>query len=111
MSEADKNFADIVDKVQKIRDRVYRLYRDDVDSMIQSSQPSEQQIEHLLDQLLDFCGDVRFLELFKKLCRYAYCRYPHLVTDYITLYRSQYEEGCETDETAKESARNYGDIP
>ena len=38
MSEADKNFADIVDKVQKIRDRVYRLYRDDVDSMIQSLQ-------------------------------------------------------------------------
>ena len=111
MSEADKNFADIVDNVQKIRDRVYRLYRDDVDSMIQSSQPSEQQIEHLLDQLLDFCGDVRFLELFKKLCRYAYRHYLHLVTDYITLYRSQYEEGCETDETAKESARNYGDIP
>ena len=111
MSEANKNFADIVDKVQKIYDSAYRLYRDDVDSMIQSSQPSEQQIEHLLDQLLGFCGDVRFLELFKKLCRYAYRHYPHLVTDYITLCRSQYEEGCETDETAKESARNYGDIP
>ena len=95
MREADKifdNVADLADKIQRIHNSAYRLSRDAVDSMIQSSRTSERQIKHVLDQLLDFCGDVRFLELFKTLCRYAYCRYPHLVADYITLYHSQYEE-------------------
>ena len=98
MSEADKNFnnaADIADKIQRIHNSAYRLSREAVDSMIQSSRPSERQIKHVLVQLLDFCGDIRFLELFKTLCRYAYCRYPHLVADYITFYHSQYEEGGE----------------
>ena len=39
----------------------------------------------------------RFLELFTKLCCRTYHCYPYLVADYITLYRSQYEEMSETE--------------
>lgn len=59
----------------------------------------EQQIEHILDGILDFAGDERFQELFKKLCCHIYGHYPRQVIDYITMYKHLYGETGDADET------------
>ena len=61
-----------------------RLYSRSVDAVLAHSLTDEKQIEHILDGILDFGDDLRFLQLSKKLCRHIYYRYPHLVGSFIT---------------------------
>lgn len=82
----------MIQKLQQIYDNAYTIYTDAVNSLIAAEKPSEHEVERILDGLLDFCWDIRFLDLFKRLCRYIYPMYPHLVTDYVHFYSSQYEE-------------------
>lgn len=93
MEEMDKTLADIKKVIEQIRDlygSVYQMYDEAVESMIHLPHVTEQQVEQLLDDLLDFCDDIRFLELYKKLCRHVMLQYPHLVKDYIYLYHAQH---------------------
>ena len=82
----------MIQKLQQIYDNAYTIYTDAVNSLIAVEKPSEHEVERILDGLLDFCWDIRFLDLFKRLCRYIYPMYPLLVTDYVHLYDLQYEE-------------------
>ena len=82
----------MIQKLQQIYDNAFSIYTDAVNSLIASKKPSEHEAERILDGLLDFCGDIRFLDLFKRLCRYIYPMYPLLVTDYVDLYDLQYEK-------------------
>lgn len=93
MEEMDKSFTDIKRAVEMLRDlynSVYQMYDEAVESMVHLPHVTEQQVEHLLDDLLDFCDDYRFLELYKKLCRHVMAQYPQLVKDYIYLYHTQH---------------------
>ena len=95
MDEMDQILKDlelISEQHQQIYDHAYKVYTDAVNSMVSVLLPYERQVEQLLDGLLDFCDDNRFLKLYKKLCRHVYALYPHLVTEYVQLYHSEYEE-------------------
>ena len=95
MDEMDQILKDlklISEQHQQIYDHAYKVYTDAVNSMVSVLLPDERQVEQLLDGLLDFCDDNRFLKLYKKLCRHVYALYPHLVTEYVQLYHSEYEE-------------------
>lgn len=83
----------MIQKLQQIYDNAFSIYTDAVNSLIASKKPIEHEAERILDGLLDFCGDIRFLDLFKRLCRYIYSIYSLLVTDYLHWYILQYEEG------------------
>lgn len=45
-----------------------------------------------MDGMLDFCQFDEMLQLFKRLCRGLYLKYPELVKDYILYYREMWEE-------------------
>lgn len=57
----------------------------------------ESQIEHILDGILDFGDDLRFLDLSKKLCRHIYYQYPQLVGNFVSMYRALFVEGGNDD--------------
>lgn len=59
----------------------------------------ETSIERLLDSLMDFCPDARFLDLYKRTCRHIIKRYPLLVQEHIQIYRKLYgdEDGTGDD--------------
>ena len=52
----------------------------------------EKQIDHILDGIIDFGDDLRFLELSKRLCRHIYYEYPQLVGSFVHMYRALFEE-------------------
>ena len=83
----------MIQGLQQIYDIAYSIYTDAVNSLIAVEKLSEREAGRILGGLLDFCGDIRFLDLFKRLCRYIYSIYSLLVTDYLHWYILQYEEG------------------
>ena len=54
-------------------------------------------MEHILDGILDFGDDLRFLDLSKKLCRHIYYQYPQLVGNFVSMYRALFVEGGDDD--------------
>lgn len=51
----------------------------------------EDEIAHIMDEMLDFCQFDNMLQLFKKLCRGIYHQYPSLVADYIMIYKELWD--------------------
>ena len=86
MDNQDKLIDDvevIAKKIKELHDLAYVRYSRLVDAVLADSLTDEKQIEHILDGILDFGDDLRFLELSKKLCRHIYYRYPHLVGSFV----------------------------
>lgn len=63
-----------------------------VDVVLEGALTDEKQIEHILDGILDFGDDLRFLDLSKILCRHIYYQYPQLVGNFVHMYRAMFEE-------------------
>ena len=87
----------IAKKIKELHDLAYVRYSRLVDAVLTDSLTDEKQIEHILDGILDFGDDLRFLELSKKLCRHIYYRYPHLVGSFVNMYRMLFEENEDSD--------------
>ena len=104
MDNQDKLIDDvdvIVKKIKELHDLAYGQDSRLVDAVLAGSLTDEKQIEHILDGIIDFGDDLRFLELSKKLCRHIYYQYPQLVGSFVNMYRMMFEE--------KEDADGNGD--
>ena len=100
MNNQDKLVEDvevIVRKIKELHDLAYVQYSQLVDAVLAGSLTDEKQIEHILDGIIDFGDDLRFLELSKKLCRHIYYQYPQLVGNFVSMYRMMFEEKEDTD--------------
>ena len=82
----------IVGKIKELHDLAYVQYSHLVDVVLEGALTDEKQIEHILDGILDFGDDLRFLDLSKKLCRHIYYQYPQLVGNFVHMYRAMFEE-------------------
>lgn len=102
MDNQDKLIDDvevIVKKKKELHNLAYGQYSRLVDAVLAGSLTDEKQIERILDGILDFGDDLRFLELSKKLCRHIYYRYPYLVGNFVNMYRMLFEEKEDSDGT------------
>ena len=100
MNNQDKLVEDvevIARKIKELHDLAYVQYSQLVDAVLAGSLTDERQIEHILDGIIDFGEDLRFLELSKKLCRHIYYQYPQLVGNFVNMYRMMFEEKEDTD--------------
>lgn len=88
---------DIVGKITDLYDLAYEQYSRAVDEVLAGRLTNEKQIEQILDGILDFGDDLRFLELSKKLCRHIYYQYPQLVGDYVHMFRATFMEKEDAD--------------
>lgn len=95
MENYEKFIAEIDEVVKQIKglyDLAYTQYSHAVDEVIPGRLTDEKQIEHILDGIIDFGDDLRFLELSKRLCRHIYYEYPQLVGGFVHMYRALFEE-------------------
>lgn len=73
----------IVAELNALVDAAYVQYSSCVDAILRDELTDIVQIEKVVDGLCDFGADERFLELYKRLCRHIYQRYPQLVGEHI----------------------------
>lgn len=92
MNDQEFTIQEFCVRLQTVRDFAYAHYSGEVRELIKCKAPSQDQAEYLLDGLLDFCGEERFLNLFKDTCRHLLSLYPSMVQEYVQLYHTQYEE-------------------
>lgn len=71
---------------------IYNHYIQAVASVMAGKITTENEIEGIMDGLLDFGDDEKFLVLYKKLCCHVYNFYPQMVGEHIALFRMQFEE-------------------
>ncbi len=90
---------EVVKQIKGLYDLAYTRYSHAVDEVISGHLTDEKQIEHILDGIIDFGDDFRFLELSKRLCRHIYYEYPQLVGSFVHMYRALFEEREDEDGT------------
>lgn len=73
---------DIVEGISKLRDAAYTHYSLLVEQVLKDRITDEQQLERIMDGLCDFCDEIRFIELYRSLCRHIYYQYPQLVGEH-----------------------------
>ena len=88
---------DIVSGIRALMDRAYQQYSSLVDAVIKDEITDINQIERIMDGLVDLGDGVRFIEIYRKLCRLVYTRYPQLVGEHVTMFRAQFETANDAD--------------
>ena len=81
---------------------IYNHYVQAVFSVLVGNITAENEIERIMDGLLDFGDDEKFLALYKKLCRHVFHTYPQMVGEHIALFRMQFEEKEDDDDNKGE---------
>lgn len=88
----DKEIIRLAEEMQALSDEAVLQYTNIVDNVLNGKITDVQEIECIMDGMLDFCQFDEMLQLFKRLCRGLYLKYPELVKDYILYYREMWEE-------------------
>ncbi|MBK8518761.1 MAG: hypothetical protein IPL55_21505 [Saprospiraceae bacterium] len=78
-------------QIQALNKQAYISYVPEVDYLIIHRVKDDKTIQHILDGLLDFCGDENVLLLYKKLCRYYWDVNPQATANYINFYREMWD--------------------
>lgn len=95
---------EIVRELTNLTDAAYVQYNTLVEQILVGRITAEREIEHVMDSLVDFGNDSRFIALYKTLCRHIYSQYPTLVGEHIALFRLQFEE-AEGEENERSQGR------
>lgn len=88
----EMDISDIVEEIKQAYDFAYENYSVSTNLICSNSNASEEEIERFLDLLLGYCEDDRILDLYKKVCRTFYYKYPELIEDHILMYKDMYEQ-------------------
>ena len=99
-SEALEAAKETVEALNKLTDQALAQYTALVDSAVAGHITDERELEHIMDGLLDFGDDLRFLEIYKRLCRHSFYKHPQMVGEHIYLWRMQFDTKDEEDENA-----------
>ena len=59
-------------RLAELYDNAYGVYSQIVGSILCDAITDRNEIEHIMDGLLDFAEDPKFVELYKELCRHIY---------------------------------------
>lgn len=104
MNNSNDLFSDLRELISQLEEQktiIYDHLDNFVSQIIAERNTNQNEIAHVMDSLLDFGDDDRFLALYKKLCRYVYDFYPEMVGEHIHLYRLQFEGEDSEDEIAE----------
>jgi len=90
-----KELEETIYALNRLRDSAFAQYTTLVDSVLRNEITDQRQLERIMDGLLDFCDEERFLQIYKKLCRHIFYRHPQMVGEHIRLFRAQFEDADE----------------
>ena len=77
---------EIVEGITSLTNAAYQHYSALVDAVLRDEITDAKQIERIMDGLVDFGDDNRFIDIYRKLCRHVYYNYPELVGEHVALY-------------------------
>lgn len=82
----------LIAQFEEQKKMIYSHYIQAVAKVVAGRITTEKEIERIMDGLLDFGDDEKFLALYKKLCRHVYTFYLQMVGKHIAIFRMQFEE-------------------
>lgn len=77
-------------KYKECMDNMYDQYCFLVNGILAGQIVSEQEIDAIMEGLLDFSDEERFLSLHTKLCWYVFEHYPNLIGNFKNIFRLQF---------------------
>ena len=77
---------EIVEGITSLTNAAYQHYSALVDAVLRDEITDAKQIERIMDGLVDFGDDNRFIDIYRKLCRHVYYNYPELVGEHVALF-------------------------
>ena len=77
---------EIVESITGLTNAAYLHYSALVDAVLRDEITDAKQIERIMDGLVDFGDDNRFIDIYRKLCRHVYYNYPELVGEHVALF-------------------------
>lgn len=90
----DKSYEGLTNEIEslaaefkRINELAVHTYSGMVNDIINDRITDEASIERVMDGLLDFGDNLECLELYRKLCRHVYYRYPQLVGEHVSLFK------------------------
>ncbi len=81
----------IAHHINILHEKACREYLGLVENLCDNPDASENEVGLMLDYLLEFCGNDKVLDLFKRVCRTFYKKYPECIVRYIMWYREEYD--------------------
>ena len=90
-SNLTNDIREIAKDIQAIYSQAETHYVFAVNSIIQSQNKDEKEIENLLSYMLDFADNERILDSYRKLCRYYFDINPQATAEYIQFYKELYD--------------------
>ena len=93
-SEALEAAKETVEALNKLTDQALAQYTALVDSAVAGHITDERELEHIMDGLLDFGDDLRFLEIYKRLCRHIFYKHPQMVGEHLRSKLSNLKNAC-----------------
>ena len=82
----------LIAQFEEQKKMIYSHYIQAVAKVVAGRITAEKEIERIMDGLLNFGDDEKFLALYKKLCHHVYNFYPQMVGEHIAIFRMQFEE-------------------
>lgn len=87
-----------VEGISTLRNVAYSQYSTLVNQVLNNQINDEHKLEKIMDGLVDFCDEDRFIELYRSLCRHIYYQYPQLVGEHVALFRAQFETNTDKEQ-------------
>ena len=87
----EMDISDIVEEIKQAYDYAYMNFSISTQLICSNPNASEEEIEKLLDLLLGYCEDDRILDLYKKVCKTFYSKYPNMIAEHILMYKDMYK--------------------
>lgn len=86
-SKGYSNLKELVQKLSSVFDSAYAIYSPMVNSMVKSLRtPDAREAERIMDGLMNYADDPRFVELYKRFCRHICRWYPDLVKEHVACF-------------------------
>ena len=85
----------MADGIMKLSLQAVKIYSPIVNRIISDTTATQHEVEYLMDFMLSLCQTEEFTNLFKKLCRGIYSRFPDTVSCYAEFYFEEYYDNFE----------------
>ena len=83
----DSEINAIANQIRILHEEAYREYLGPVEILCANPDASENEVGLMLDYLFEFCGNDTVLDLYKRVCRAFYTKYPECIARYIKTIR------------------------
>lgn len=99
----DESYETFVNEIKSMAEGIMQLslqavqiYTPIVNRIISDTSATQHEVEYLMDFMLSLCYTEEFTNLFKKLCRGIFSRFPDTIYCYAKYYFEEYEDDFES---------------